>query len=137
MERAEIEGVTLEYEKRRSGVPVVLIHGGFIADTYAPLMTEPALAGFTLIRYHRRGYAGSSRLKAPLSISGQAADCLALLRHLSVHQAHVVGHSYGGVIPSSLLSTRPVQSVPSPCWSRHCWPFPAAQSSQKRSRWPL
>ncbi|MDO8616176.1 MAG: alpha/beta hydrolase [Dehalococcoidia bacterium] len=86
----------------------MFIHGGFIADTFAPLMSEPALADrFTLIRYHRRGYSGSSRLITPLPMSGQAADCVALLRHLGVHQAHVVGHSYGGAVALQLALDAP------------------------------
>ena len=51
-----------------------------------------------LVRYHRRGYAGSSRVAAPFSIAQQAADCLALLRHLGIERAHVVGHSSGGIV---------------------------------------
>jgi len=109
MERAQINGITLEYEVQGSGDPVVLIHGGLgIADSFAPLMTEPALADrFTLIRYHRRGHAGSSKAEGPMSIARGAADCLTLLRHLGVHQAHVVGHSYGGNIALQLALDAP------------------------------
>jgi pimeloyl-ACP methyl ester carboxylesterase len=97
MQLAEVDGITLEYEERGSGDPVVFIHGSHIAEGFAPLMREPSLDGFRLIRYHRRGFAGSSRHNGPLSISGQAADCLGLLRHLGIDRVHVVGHSYGAV----------------------------------------
>ena len=108
MERAEVNGITLEYEVAGSGDPVVLIHGSHIADTFATLMTEPVLKNrFRLIRYHRRGFAGSSHHVAPLSISGQAADCLGLLRQLGVQRAHLVGHSYGGAIALQLALEAP------------------------------
>src|SRR3990170_785764 len=108
MERADIDGITLEYEVRGAGEPVVLIHGSHIADTFAPLMTEPVLRDrLRLIRYHRRGFAGSSRPDGPLPISRQAADCRALLRHLGVQRAHVVGHSYGGAIALQLALDAP------------------------------
>lgn len=108
MERADIDGTTLEYEVQGSGEPVVLIHGVLIADAFATLMTEPVLKDrFSLIRYHRRGYAGSSRAVAPLSLAGQAADCLGLLRQLGVQRAHVVGHSYGGAIALQLALDAP------------------------------
>ena len=108
MERADIDGITLEYEARGAGEPVVLINGSHIADTFAPLMTEPVLRDrLRLIRYHRRGFAGSSRLDGPLPISRQAADCRALLRHLGVQRAHVVGHSYGGAIALQLALDAP------------------------------
>ncbi len=108
MERANIDGITLEYEVGGSGEPVVLIHGAFIANTFEPLIAEPVLRErFRLIRYHRRGFAGSSRPDGPLSISGQAADCLALIRSLGAQRAHVVGHSGGGVIALQLALDAP------------------------------
>lgn len=103
MQRATIDGAELEYEVSGTGDPVVFIHGAFIADAFRPLRVEPSLAGrYQFILYHRRGYAGSSRAAEPVSIARQAADCAALLRHLSVERAHVVGHSYGGVIALQL-----------------------------------
>jgi pimeloyl-ACP methyl ester carboxylesterase len=98
MKQADIDGVTLEYDVRGSGEAVVFIHGAHMGDTFAPLMEEPSLSEFRLIRYRRRGFAGSSRAEGPLSIAEQAADCLALLRKLDAEPAHVVGHSGGGVI---------------------------------------
>ncbi len=43
MEQANIDGIALEYEVGGSGEPVVLIHGAFIANTFAPLIAEPVL----------------------------------------------------------------------------------------------
>jgi pimeloyl-ACP methyl ester carboxylesterase len=108
MERANVDGITLEYEVQGSGEPVLLIHGSHIADTFATLMTEPALRDhFNLIRYHRRGFAGSSRANAPLPVSTQAADCLSLLQRLGIDRAHIVGHSYGGAIALQLALDAP------------------------------
>jgi pimeloyl-ACP methyl ester carboxylesterase len=96
LDRARIDGADLEYEVSGTGEPVVFIHGAFIADTFRPLIAESSLAGrYRLILYHSRGYAGSSRASGPVSVALQAADCRALLRHLGVERAHVVGHSYG------------------------------------------
>jgi pimeloyl-ACP methyl ester carboxylesterase len=87
-------GVELEYEVRGAGEPVVLIHAGVCADWFLPLLAEPALADrHRLVRYHRVGYAGSSRVAGPVSIAQQAGHCRALLRHLGIGRAHVVGHS--------------------------------------------
>ena len=108
MERANIDGITLEYEVLGSGEPVVLIHGGYIAAAFAPLIAEPVLRDrFRLVRYHRRGYAGSSHPDGPVPISRQAADCLALMRSLGIQQAHLVGHSYGGAIALQLALDAP------------------------------
>jgi pimeloyl-ACP methyl ester carboxylesterase len=59
------------------------------------------------VRYHRRGYAGSSPVKAPFSIGQQAADSRALLEYLGIRRAHVVGHSSGGVIALRLALDAP------------------------------
>ena len=108
MQRASLDGAELEYEVSGTGEPVVFIHGAFIADTFRPLLAEPSVAGrYRLILYHRRGYVGSSHPSEPVSVARQAADCRALLHHLSVERAHVVGHSYGGDVALQLALDTP------------------------------
>jgi len=98
-DRVPVEGGELEYEVRGTGEPVLLIHGSILADAFAPLVAQPPLANrYRLIHYHRRGFAGSCRHAGPCSIAEQAADARALLDHLGVARAHVVGHSTGGAI---------------------------------------
>ncbi len=96
MKRVPVRGGELEYETRGDGEPVLLIHGSHFAGSFVPLMAEPALADYRLIRYHRRGFAGSGAHDGPFSIEEQAGDALVVLQHLGVGRAHVVGHSYGG-----------------------------------------
>ncbi|HOI58316.1 MULTISPECIES: alpha/beta hydrolase [unclassified Methanoculleus] len=99
METVAVDGVALEYDVSGSGEPAIFIHGALIADSFKPLMFEPALTRhYRLILYHRRGYAGSSHSGGPAGIVRQAADCRALLRHLGVERAHIVGHSSGACI---------------------------------------
>jgi pimeloyl-ACP methyl ester carboxylesterase len=108
LEKASLDGAELEYEVSGTREPVVFIHGAFIADAFRPLLAEPGLAGhYRLILYHRRGYADSSRASGPVSVARQAADCRALLRHLGVERAHVVGHSYGGDVALQLALDTP------------------------------
>jgi len=108
LNRASLDGADLEYEVSGTGEPVVFIHGAFIADTFRPLLTESSLTDhYRLILYHHRGYADSSRASGPVSIAQQAADCRALLHHLGVQRAHVVGHSYGGIVALQLALDTP------------------------------
>jgi pimeloyl-ACP methyl ester carboxylesterase len=108
MDNVVVDGITLEYEVSGSGEPAVFIHGALIADSFRPLLFEPALArDYRLILYHRRGYAGSSHSSVPTSIVRQAADCRALLRHLGVDRAHIVGHSSGACIAIQLALDAP------------------------------
>jgi pimeloyl-ACP methyl ester carboxylesterase len=99
MERARVNGVELEYEVRGSGEPVLLLHGGLLADENTPLLAEPALTdGYRVINYHRRGFADSEHPDGQAKIGDQVADARALLAELGVERTHVVGHSLGGVI---------------------------------------
>ena len=108
MEHVDVNGAMLEYAVTGTGEPVICIHGAFVADTFQPLRTEPSLASrHQLITYHRRGYAGSSRVLDATSIAQQADDCRALLAHLTVERAHVVGHSFGGCVALQLALDTP------------------------------
>jgi len=114
MNRAVLDGIELEYEVRGGGEPVVLVHAGIFADWFKPLLQEPALTGrYRMISYHRVGYAGSNRVAGPVSIAQQAAHLRALLRHLRIERAHIVGHSSGGNIALQLALDAPemVQSL--------------------------
>ncbi len=98
----------LEYESHGEGEPVLLIHGSHIADAFLPLTREAALADrYRLIRYHRRGFSGSDSHSGPFSIEAQAQDALALMKHLGLERAHVIGHSYGGVTALQLALDAP------------------------------
>jgi pimeloyl-ACP methyl ester carboxylesterase len=108
VEQAALNDVTLAHEVSGTGEPVLFIHGAFIADAFRPLLREPALADrYRLITFHRRGYTGSSPSRGPTTLQQQAADCRALLTHLGVSRAHVVGHSFGGCIALQLALNSP------------------------------
>jgi 3-oxoadipate enol-lactonase len=108
MESATFNGVELEYEARGSGEPVLLISPGPIADGLLPFQSEAVLVEqYRLIRYHQRGQGGSTRSTEPVSFEEHAADAAALLDHLGVRRAQVVGHSTGGDIALQLALDRP------------------------------
>lgn len=107
-DRVRVDGGELEYEVRGTGEPVLLIHGAILADAFSPLLALPRLTDhYQLIHYHRRGFAGSSRHAGPCSIAQQAVDARALLDHLGIERAHIVGHSYGGAIALELALDAP------------------------------
>src|SRR5688500_18042800 len=109
MDRAKVNGVELEYEVRGAGEPVLLIDM-LIADCFVPLLPEPALAdGFQLIRYHKRGWVGSTHTPPPVSFAEHAADAAALLEQLGVRRAHIVGHSTGASIGAQLALDHPAK----------------------------
>ena len=108
VDRAVIDGVTLEYVEVGAGEPLVFIHGAFFADAFRPLLGERSLAdNYRLICYRRRGYVRSSRVGAPLGLAEHAGDCQRLLSYLGVRRTHVVGHSSGGAIALQLALDTP------------------------------
>jgi pimeloyl-ACP methyl ester carboxylesterase len=107
MKRAHVNGVELEYAVVGSGEPVLFI-SPVLADGFLPLFSDPALADrYQLIRYHKRGWVGSTRTPLPVPIATHAADAAALLEHLGVPRAHVAGHSTGAVVAAQLAIDRP------------------------------
>jgi 3-oxoadipate enol-lactonase len=106
MQKALINDVELEYESTGSGEAVLFI-SPVLADGFVPLATDDALGDYRIIRYHKRGWVGSTHTDGPVSIQDHAADAAALLSHLGVTRAHVVGHSSGAAVAAQLAVDDP------------------------------
>lgn len=107
MKHAKVNGVELEYEATGTGPPVLLI-SPVLADGFLPLVAEPSLnERYQLIRYHKRGWVGSTHPSTPVSVADHAADAAALLGHLGITRAHVVGHSSGAAVAAQLALDEP------------------------------
>ena len=86
----------------------MLLISPVLADGFVPLLSQPALADrHLLIRYHKRGWAGSTHTPPPVSIGDHAADAAALLEHLGIPRAHIAGHSSGAAVAAQLALDRP------------------------------
>ena len=88
--------VEIHYEDHGSGRPVVLIHG-YPLDGNSWERQERALLanGYRVISYDRRGFGRSSRPAVGYDYDTFAADLNALLEHLDVADAALVGFSMG------------------------------------------
>ena len=91
METAAFDGVELEYEVTGSGEPVLLI-SPVLADGFRPLVSEPSLEGYQLIRYHKRGWVGSTHTEGPVSV-----------------EDHAAGHSSGAAVAAQLALDAPAR----------------------------
>jgi pimeloyl-ACP methyl ester carboxylesterase len=60
-----------------------------------------------MLHYHRVGCVGSSPITAPVSMEQHASHCRALMLHLGIASAHVVGHSSSGNVALQLALDSP------------------------------
>src|SRR5215468_8572052 len=108
MERVQLNGADTEYHVRGSGAPVVFIHGAILSDGFVPVIELTGIVeNFQIVHYRRRGYAGSSRALADMTMQGWAGDCIALLNHLGIASAQVAGHSLGACIELQMAIEAP------------------------------
>jgi non-heme chloroperoxidase len=94
--RENSAGIEIHYEDHGAGQPVVLIHGyplsGRAWDKQVPALLN---AGYRVITYDRRGFGASSQPATGYDYDTFAADLAALLEHLDLREAILVGHSMG------------------------------------------
>jgi pimeloyl-ACP methyl ester carboxylesterase len=104
-------GVELYYELFGSlQRPTILLIMGLDAQCYLWSMpfVEPLVeAGYSVLRFDNRDIGRSTWLhhwkkKNPYTLEDMAQDCLALLNHLNIAKAHVIGASMGGMIAQRL-----------------------------------
>ena len=89
--------VELYYEDHGSGSPVVLIHGWPLSGrSWEPQERALVDAGHRVITYDRRGFGKSSQPWSGYDYDTFAADLDALMRHLDLRNAALVGFSMGG-----------------------------------------
>ena len=88
--------IEIHYEDHGAGQPVVLIHGyplsGRAWDKQVPALLE---AGHRVITYDRRGFGQSSQPVSGYEYDTFTADLTALMEHLDLTDAVLVGHSMG------------------------------------------
>jgi pimeloyl-ACP methyl ester carboxylesterase len=104
------DGVKLYYETRGEGEPLLLIHGngGNIASLWKQIDYFKRTYKVIAMDSREQGSSGSS--PGPLTYEKMADDLAALLDHLRIESAHVLGWSDGG-INGMLLALRHPRKV--------------------------
>ena len=100
-------GVELYYELDGTG-PSLLLLPGLASDSQSWAPVRAALArNFRLVLPDIRGAGRTLPHDAPVSMELLAEDALALLDHLGIARAHVLGHSLGGLVAHRLAVAAP------------------------------
>ena len=89
--------IDLHYEDYGAGKPVVLIHGWPLSGrAWEPQVPAIVEAGFRAVVYDRRGFGKSSQPWGGYDYDTFTSDLDALMRHLDLRDATLVGFSMGG-----------------------------------------
>lgn len=112
MSQLEVEGASLSYDdegpRDGDGAPLVLIHG-WTADRHR---WDHQMTHFAekrrVVRLDLRGH-GESSGAGVRTVAELAKDVLALLDHLKIDQAVLVGHSMGGMIAQTIALDHPAR----------------------------
>jgi proline iminopeptidase len=105
---AEVNGARLFYERIGSGPALLVMHGGLGLDhSYFRPWLDPLGADVELIYYDHRANGRSRAAAQSLTMEQLAADADALLGHLGINRAAVLGHSYGGYTALQLALSFP------------------------------
>jgi pimeloyl-ACP methyl ester carboxylesterase len=109
MPTADVGGVSIYYEEKGSGAPLVLVHG--IPTDYRAWrhQMEPFSRGRRVIALSRR-YAAPNKREGDLSdstVQNNAIDLKGFIEKVAEGPVDLVGHSYGGFISAFLAADHP------------------------------
>ena len=104
---ADVNGIKLYYETHGTGRPLILLHGGLGAiEMFGPNL--PALAkGRQLIAVDLQGHGRTADIDRALSVALMSDDIAALIKHLGLASADVMGYSLGGGVALQLAIRHP------------------------------
>ncbi|MGH7265665.1 MAG: alpha/beta fold hydrolase [Candidatus Rokuibacteriota bacterium] len=110
MRRIAVEGVALAVrEWQGRGPPLVCVHGLTANHTCWAALADVLAPEFRVVAYDLRGRGDSDKPPAGYSLEQHSRDLAALLDHIGLRRAIVVGHSLGAHIALRFAVTRPAR----------------------------
>jgi pimeloyl-ACP methyl ester carboxylesterase len=92
---ADVNGIRLYHEVYGQGEPLVLIHGGLTTIGELQGWIEPLAKTRQVIAVEMQGHGRTADSDRPMRIVTLGDDIAALLDHLKIPKADMVGHSFG------------------------------------------
>jgi pimeloyl-ACP methyl ester carboxylesterase len=94
----EVNGIKLYHEIHGQGDPLVLIHGGLTTIGEMQGWVQPLAKTRRVIAVEMQGHGRTADTDRPMSFATMGDDIAALLNHLKIPKADLIGHSFGGAI---------------------------------------
>ena len=108
MDRVDVDGLWIAYERVGEGPPLVLLHG-FVGDARSTWRRQlEALADeFTVVAWDAPGAGRSDDPPEGFGMAGYADAMAGFLDRLGLHRPHLAGVSFGGALALALLGRHP------------------------------
>jgi len=108
MPRANLRGHTIHFQQTGQGPDIVLIHGLFCNIAFWWFRVAPKLAEkHRVTALDLRGHGFSAMSGDGYRAVDLAEDVVALMGHLGIVDAHVIGHSFGGAVALAVAAQHP------------------------------
>ena len=107
MPMANVNGVSIAYVDEGHGVPLILLHGLGVSRTDWGPQIDHFCHEWRVLAPDFRGHGDSSKPDGDYSVPIHAADVIALMDHLGIESAHVVGLSMGGMVAFQIAADAP------------------------------
>lgn len=104
---ADIENGRLHYEVLGHGRPLFLVSGLGGVGEFWRAQAERLARDFQVVLHDHRGTGRSETQTSDYTVELMANDVLALMDHLGVERASIVGHSTGGIIAQTMALSHP------------------------------
>ncbi|NRP75405.1 3-oxoadipate enol-lactonase 2 [Ensifer psoraleae] len=102
-----INGAKIWYATFGSGEPVIMLHGGLANSDYWGHQVPELAKSYKVIVMDSRGHGRSTRAEQDFSYDGMSSDVVALMDHLNVSKAAIIGWSDGAIIGLKLAIRNP------------------------------
>jgi pimeloyl-ACP methyl ester carboxylesterase len=104
---AHVNGIEIAYQILGTGSPLVLLHGGFGSlEMFGPNVGLLA-AGHRVIGVDLQSHGRSPAADRPIRFETMADDIAALMAHLKLKRAAIMGFSFGGAVALSTAIQHP------------------------------